>query len=318
MKKGFITGINGFVGSHLAESLLEKGFQVFGLIRDSTSLENIKQIKDEIKIYKGDLTNFNQIYKIIEDSKPDYVFHLAAQTFVPTSLKLPNETFDVNINGSCNLFESIRRLGIDPVIQIAGSSEEYGLVYPKEVPIKETNPLRPLNPYAVSKIAMDYLGYQYFRSYGLKIIRTRAFNHEGPRRGETFVTSNFTKQIAEIEKGIKDPIIFVGNLSAKRDYTDVRDIVNAYYLSILKCQPGEVYNICSGKAWVIEDILNYLLSLSKVRNIKVKKDLKRMRPSDVPILLGDNSKFVKATGWEIKFDFYKTLEDTLNYWRNLI
>jgi GDP-4-dehydro-6-deoxy-D-mannose reductase len=207
--------------------------------------------------------------------------------------------------------------GIDPVIQIACSSEEYGLVHTDELPIKETNPLRPLSPYAVSKIGMDYLGYQYFQSYKIRIVRTRGFNHTGPRRGDSFAESNFAKQIALIEKGKQEPVIHVGNLSASRDYTDVRDMVRGYLAAVEKCDPGEVYNICSGRTIKIGDMLKVLLSFSKTK-VQLKEDPSRMRPSDVPVLLGDNSKFVAKTGWKVTIPFERTMEDLLNYWRSLV
>jgi GDP-4-dehydro-6-deoxy-D-mannose reductase len=203
------------------------------------------------------------------------------------------------------------------VIQIACSSEEYGLVHENELPIKETNPLRPLSPYAVSKVAMDYLGYQYFQSYKVRIIRTRGFNHTGPRRGETFAESNFAKQIALIEKGKQEPVIHVGNLEAKRDYTDVRDMVRAYVLAVEKCDAGDVYNVAVGNAIKIGDMLNLLLSFSQAK-VTVKEDPARMRPSDVPVLIGDNSKFVSKSGWKPEIPFEKTMEDLLNYWRERV
>ncbi|RJR29533.1 NAD-dependent epimerase/dehydratase family protein, partial [Candidatus Microgenomates bacterium] len=186
-----------------------------------------------------------------------------------------------------------------------------------EVPIKETNPLRPLSPYAVSKLAMDYLGYQYFQSYGLRVIRTRGFNHTGPRRGDVFAESSFAKQIAEIEKGKHEPVVHVGNLEAQRDYTDVRDMVRAYYLAVQQCDPGEEYNICTGKAWKIQAVLDLLISMAKVK-VKIEQDPARMRPSDVEVLIGDNSKFTKKTGWQPEIKFEKTMEDLLNYWREKV
>jgi GDP-4-dehydro-6-deoxy-D-mannose reductase len=206
---------------------------------------------------------------------------------------------------------------LDCKIQIACSSEEYGHVEPHEVPIKETNPLRPLSPYAVSKVAQDYLGYQYYKSYGLHVIPTRTFNHTGPRRGENFVTSNFSKQIAEIEKGKKPPVLYVGNLSAKRDFTDVRDVVRAYWLALEKGEPGETYNIASGFCVTIKEMLDLLLSFSQV-DIEVKEDPSRLRPSDVGILLGDYDKFHQKTGWKPEIPFEKTMEDLLNYWRAIV
>ena len=316
-KRALITGITGFVGSHLAEYLLSEGLDVHGILRWRSKDNNIRTIRQEIKLEEGDLLDAHSLYGVIEKIKPDYIFHLAAQSYVMSSWASPVNTLEVNVIGSANLFEAVRKAKLDVPIQIACSSEEYGKVHPDEVPIKETNPLRPLSPYAVSKLAMDYLGYQYFESYGLRILRTRGFNHTGPRRGDVFAESTFAKQIAEIEKGLREPVVYVGNLDAKRDYTDVRDMAKAYYLAVLKGKPGEVYNICSGKAWVIGDVLKYLLSLSKVK-VEVKKDPKRMRPSDVQILLGDNSKFTKATGWKPEIPLEKTLEDLLNYWREEI
>ncbi|OGC42638.1 GDP-mannose 4,6-dehydratase [candidate division WOR-3 bacterium RBG_13_43_14] len=221
---------------------------------------------------------------------------------------------DTNIIGQLNVLEAIRKFKPDARIQIAGSSEEYGMVNPDEVPIKETNPLRPLSPYAVSKVAQDMMGYQYFKSYDLKIIRTRAFNHTGPRRGIVFATSNFARQIAEIEKGLRKPVIEVGNLDAVRDFSDVRDVVRAYALSLEKGEPGEVYNIASGEGCKIGKMLDILLSFSKVK-VEIRQDPKRLRPSDVLLLIGSNEKFFKATGWQLKIKFEKTLEDLLNYWR---
>jgi GDP-4-dehydro-6-deoxy-D-mannose reductase len=309
-----ITGISGFVGSHLAEYCLAKNAEVFGTIRWRSRTENIDHIKKRLKLVECDIRDASSVAKAVEDSKPDYIFHLSAQSFVPTSWHAPAETLMTNILGELNIFEAVRELGLDSRIQIAGSSEEYGKVLENEVPIKETNPLRPLSPYGVSKVSQDMLGYQYHESYGMNIIVTRAFNHEGPRRGDVFVTSNFAKQIAEIEKGLKEPVIEVGNLEAQRDFSDVRDIVHAYWLALEKGTPGEVYNICSGKAVVIGDMLNMLLDLSTA-DVEVKQDPARMRPSDVMILLGDYTKFNKATGWEPKIPFEKTLEDLLNYWR---
>lgn len=316
-KKAFITGIAGFVGSHLAELLLSKGYEVHGLCRPRSKTDHIDSIINKLHLEDADILDSHSLYKTLASIKPDYIFHLAAQSFVPTSWVSPSVTLEVNIVGSANLFESIRQADIDPVIQIACSSEEYGLVHKDEIPINETNPLRPLSPYAVSKVAMDYLGYQYFQSYNLRIVRTRGFNHTGPRRGDTFAESNFAKQIALIEKGKKDPVISVGNLEAERDYTDVRDMVKGYLMSVEKCEPGEVYNICTGKAVKISNVLKILLSFSKIR-VEVKQDQNRMRPSDVPVLIGDNSKFTKKTGWKAEIPFEKTMEDLLNYWRSKV
>lgn len=315
MKRALITGISGFVGSHLAEFLLNKGVEVHGTIRWRSKLDNIIHIKDKLKLVDTDMRDGHSLLKAIEESSPDYIFHLASQSFVPMSWRAPADTMETNAIGTIHLFEAIRQSNCDPVIQIAGSSEEYGMVYPGETPIKETNPLRPLSPYGVSKVTADMLGCQYHMSYGLKIIVTRAFNHTGPRRGDVFVTSNFSKQIAEIEKGLKEPVMYVGNLNAKRDFSDVRDIVQAYLLAVTKCDYGEVYNICSEKARTIQSVLDLLLTMTD-KNVEIKQDPSRMRPSDVEILQGDCSKFRAKTGWKAEIAFEKTMGDLLNWWRN--
>lgn len=316
-KVALITGVTGFVGSYMAELLLSQEFEVYGLCRWRSRKENIDHINNRIHLIEGDLLDAHSLQDLLVNVRPTHIFHFAAQSFVPASWASPSVTLEINVVGPCNLFEAIRVARIDPLIQIACSSEEYGLVKPDEVPIKETNPLRPLSPYAVSKVAMDFLGYQYFKSYNMKIVRTRGFNHTGPRRGDVFAESSFAKQIAEVERGKKKPVILVGNLEAERDYTDVRDMVKGYLLAVERGEPGEVYNICSGKAVKIKKVLDTLLSFSKVK-VEIKQDPARMRPSDVPILLGDNSKFVKQTGWKPQVPFEKTLEDLLNYWREKI
>ncbi|TET23407.1 MAG: SDR family oxidoreductase, partial [Candidatus Cloacimonadota bacterium] len=296
--KVLITGITGFVGSHLADYLLEKvGIEVCGIARWRSQKENIRHLEDKIQLFECDIKDMTSVHEVVKSVKPERIFHLAAQSFVPVSWSAPTETLSTNIIGEINIFESVRDVELDTVIHLAGSSEEYGLVRPDEVPINEDNPLRPLSPYGVSKVAQDLLGYQYFKSYGMRIVRTRAFNHTGPRRGEVFVCSNFAKQIAEIEKGNKEAVMLVGNLEAQRDFTDVRDIVKAYWLSTEKCDPGEVYNICSGEPRTIQSMLDTLLSFTDVK-VEVKKDPSRMRPSDVPILKGDCTKFREKTGWK--------------------
>ena len=313
-KIALITGITGFAGSHLAELLMKEGVEVHGIIRWRSKTDNIEHIQNKIHLHEADLLDAHSLYKVIDETEPEYIFHLAAQSYVQTSWSSPSNTLEINIIGSVNIFEAVRKSGLPISIQIACSSEEYGRVHPSELPIKEDNPLRPLSPYAVSKLAMDYLGYQYWESYGLRIIRTRGFNHTGPRRGDVFSESTFARQIAEIEKGKKKPVVLVGNLNARRDYTDVRDMVRAYYLAVQKCQSGQVYNIATGKSWQIGRVLELLLSKSKAK-IKIVQDKTRLRPSDVEVLIGDASKFRKETGWQPVIPFEKTMEDLLNYWR---
>lgn len=322
-----VTGAAGFAGSHLLEFLLRKSSQdwtygagamhVHGVDRPLTRRDNIQHLEPLISYHETDLTDFVSTLDLLRRIEPDRIFHLAAQSFVPTSWRAPEETLRTNITAQLNIFEACRELGIRPKIQIACSSEEYGLVEQSELPIKETNPLRPMSPYAVSKVAQDMLGYQYFKSYGLPVVRTRAFNHTGPRRGEQFATSAFAKQVAELEAGLRDRIL-VGNLEASRDLTDVRDMVLAYWLATEKGEPGEVYNICSGQAYRMKDVLAELLKQAGIGEAKIEQDPARMRPSDVPILLGDPYKFHVKTGWGAGIPIEKTLKDLLAFWRERI
>ena len=313
--RALITGITGFAGSHLADYCLKRGgVDVHGVIRWRSRTENIEHLEGRIHLHECDLRDASSTRDVIEATRPDYIFHLAAQSFVPTSWKAPAESLSTNIIGQLNIFEAVRKLKLDCRIQLACSSEEYGMVYENEVPIKESNPLRPLSPYGVSKVAQDLLGYQYFMSYGMKIVRTRGFNHEGPRRASVFVISDFAKQIVDIEKKKRPAVIRVGNLDAKRDFTDVRDMVIGYWLSLEKGTPGEAYNICQEKCWSMREMLDMLLAMSNVK-VKVETDASRLRPSDVQLLLGDCSRFRADTGWKPTIPFEQTLRDTLDYWR---
>ena len=247
--------------------------------------------------------------------KPDYIFHLAAQSYVQFSFKSPAETLNINAIGTSNLLESVRISKINPKIHICSSSEVYGQVEKEEIPIKETNPLRPASPYAVSKVAEDMLGYQYFLSYNMHIVRTRMFTHTGPRRGDVFAESWFAKQIAMIESGIMSNPIKVGNLESIRTIMDVRDAVEAYWIMMEKSIPGEVYNIGGSKTLTIEEILNKLIEYSN-QEIKYKVDKELLRPSDVTLQIPDTNKFFNLTKWEPKINWESTLLDLLNYHRN--
>jgi GDP-4-dehydro-6-deoxy-D-mannose reductase len=317
--KALITGITGFAGSHLADYLLENQpeVEVAGIYRWRSRMENVASFADRVQMVETDLRDYSSVHSALEQVKPDLIFHLAAQSFVLASWSAPAATLDTNILGQINLFEAVRILDLDPTIQIACSSEEYGLVHPDETPIKETNPLRPLSPYAVSKIAQDYLAYQYYKSYGLKTIRTRGFNHTGPRRGDVFVASTFAKQLAQIKAGLQEPVIRVGNLGAVRDFTDVRDTVRGYWLAAMRATPGEIYNIASGVGVTIKDLLDRLIALAGVE-VEVREDRERMRPSDVEILVGDSSKFRAATGWEPLIPLDQTLRNIFEYWQERI
>jgi len=287
-----ITGITGFVGSHMAEYALAKGAEVFGSTRWRSKTENIDHLRSKVSFIESDLRDLSSVRALLESSQPDYVIHLAAQSFVGVSWHAPAETLTTNILAQINVLEAIRGLKMSPRFLAVGSSEEYGLVHDEELPIKETNPLRPLSPYAVSKVTQDMMAFQYFKSYGLPIIRTRAFNHEGPRRGDVFVTSNFARQVAEIEAGLREPIVYVGDLTPRRDYSDVRDIVRGYWL--------------------------LLAGLSTVKGITVKTDPARLRPSDVMVLEGSPAKIHKATGWKVEIPFERTLTELVDYWRQRI
>ncbi len=317
--RALITGITGFAGSHLAELILANhpDVEVYGIMRWRSRTENIEAIQQRVQLIECDLRDATSVKTLLGQVRPDKIFHLAAQSYVPSSWNAPAESLTTNVLGQLNIFEAVRELDIEPWIQIACSSEEYGLVHVDELPIKETNPLRPLSPYAVSKVGQDYLGYQYHMSFGMNVVRTRGFNHDGPRRGDVFVSSNFAKQLIEVEKGKKPAVIYVGNLEARRDFTDVRDIVRGYWLSLERCEAGEVYNLCSGKAYSIQEVLDRLIEISGVK-VKIEEDPARLRPSDVPVLLGDCSKFNKATGWAPEIPYDKTLADMLDYWREKI
>jgi GDP-4-dehydro-6-deoxy-D-mannose reductase len=313
-----ITGITGFVGSHMAEYALSQGAEVFGSARWRSRTENIEHLRGKIHLVECDLRDPASVRRLLTTASPTHLIHLAAQSFVGSSWHTPGETLSTNTVCQVNLLEGIRELKVVPRFLVIGTSEEYGLVHADEVPIKETNPLRPLSPYAVSKVTQDLMGYQYFKSYGFPIMRSRAFNHEGPRRGEVFVTSNFAKQIVEIEAGLREPVIFVGDLTPKRDYSDVRDIVRGYWMLLERGEPGEVYNLCSGRSWVIQQILDFYLEQCTKKGVAVERDPARLRPSDVMVLEGDPDKIRKAVGWEVEIPFAQTLTDLLTYWRQRV
>ena len=310
-----ITGITGFVGSHLTEFALERGADVIGALRWRSKTEHIEHLRERVSLVECDLRDLLSVRTVLEQARPDYIIHLAAQSFVHASWQTPTETFYTNVVSQMNLFEVMRQLNSAARFLVIGSSEEYGLVEPHELPIRETNPLRPLSPYAVSKVAQDLMGFQYFKSYGMHIVRSRAFNHTGPRRGETFATSNFAKQVAEIEAGLREPVVRVGDLKPTRDFSDVRDVVRGYWALLERGTPGEVYNLCSGVDWSIERVLNFLIGQTKVPRIEIRQDPARLRPSDVPILRGSAEKIEKAVGWRPTIALEKTLTDLLDYWR---
>lgn len=313
-----ITGFTGFVGSHLADYLVARGdVEVFGTHRWRSRMDNVEHLRDRVRFVECDLRDAGAIRRVLREVRPDRIFHLAAQSYVPASWLAPAETLSGNVLGQLHLFEAIRELDLPARVHVAGSSEEYGLVLPDEIPIREESPLRPLSPYAVSKVTQDLLAYQYWQSYRVHAVRTRGFNHTGPRRGEVFVTSNFARQIAQIEKGLHEPIVWVGNLDSVRDFTDVRDMVRAYWLALERGAPGDVYNVCSGRGYTARQVLDILLGLAQVK-VTIQEDPARMRPSDVTLLVGDCSKFRNATGWQPTIPFEVTLKDLLEHWRSRV
>jgi GDP-mannose 4,6-dehydratase len=319
--KVLITGITGFVGSHLAEYILTNHPEVavHGLKRWRSPKDNIRGILDKIQLHDGDLRDLSSMVGVLQATKPDIVFHLAAQSFVTTSYSAPIDTLDCNISGTANLLEAIRICGMNPVIHICSSSEVYGQVAKEDLPIREECPLRPVSPYAVSKVGEDMLGYMYWQAYGIKTIRTRMFTHSGPRRGEVFVDSFFSLQVARIEKGMQEPVIRVGNLDSVRTFADVRDTVRAYWLLAQKCQPGEVYNIGGDVTMTIREMLDMLLGMTSYKGkIEVRVDPALIRPADVTLQIPCADKFKSETGWTAAIPYEQTLRDMLDYWRHEI
>ena len=317
-----ITGITGFAGSHLAELALEKNCIVYGLKRWNLSrLRNVHHIMDKINWIDCDITDYVSVKKALEIAKPDKIFHLAAESFVSVSWNHPSHFMDVNYKGTVNFLEAIKDLKINPRFLIPGCGEEYGEIFEDELPINENTPLRPVNPYAVTKIAQDLIGYVYFRSYGLNVIRIRTFNHEGPRRDNVFGIPWFAYQIARIEEGIQPPIIKTGHIDDRRNFTHINDVVNAYWIALEKCNPGELYLIGSDeneKIHSYREIIEMLLKMSSVKGIKIEEDPQYVRPTSVPRLIGDTSKFRNLTNWKPKISIDKTLEDTLEYGRYFV
>jgi len=319
-----ITGITGFVGSHMADYILSLGsqYEVWGTKRWHLSrMDHISHILDQISLVDCDLTDPISTSHMIDQVKPDRIFHFAAESFVSPSWKNPHRYMTVNYNATVNLLESLRVNSLKIPFHIPGSGEEYGEVDEDELPITPETVLRPVNPYAVTKIAQDLIGYVYYRSYGVNTIRTRAFNHEGPRREKVFGIPWYAYQIAMVEAGKMDPLIKVGHIDDRRNFTHVSDMVQAYWLSTEKCDPGELHLVGSEAPETIHtfrEALETLISMSTVDNITYEIDQQYVRPTQVPRLIADTQKFRDATGWEPTIPFKKILSDTLDYWRQRV
>lgn len=307
--KVLITGIGGFVGRYLADYCISKGDEVYGLERTKSNIERAKT-------YECDITDAPLLAEIVKEVRPEQIYHLAAISFVPAANKNPKLTYDINFYGTFNLYEAVKNSGLNPKILFIGSSDVYGKVDKKDLPLKESAPLNPASVYAVSKAAADILSGYYSSAGLLNILIVRPFNHTGPGQSPEFVCPSFARQIVEIEKGQKQAILEVGNLDARRDFTDVRDVVRAYWMLMNSyVSSGGIFNVCSGKAVSMKDMLDILLSMSKVE-IKVNQDPARMRAADIPALYGDNARLMAATGWKPSIPINKTIEDILEYWRS--
>jgi len=310
-----VTGVAGFVGGHLVDLLLdeEPGVEVIGL--DSTPGNRARSLG--IEVIGADLEDPEAVLTALGRARPDRIVHLAAQSSPRDSWLDPARTFRTNLFGLLHLFEAALRQSLTPRVLVVGSAEEYGHVKPEELPVQEDTPLRPTTPYAASKVAQGYLALQYALSTHLHVVRTRTFHHTGPRRGAAFAESSFARQIAEIEAGLRPAVLEVGNLDAVRDFTDVRDVVRAYWALLEKGEVGQVYNVCSGKGVRIGELLDSLITHSGA-HVEVRVDPDRLRSTDVPAMVGDFGRLHAATGWQPKVPLSRTLGDLLDHWRERV
>ncbi len=311
--KVLITGISGFVGSHLTEYLLDTtDWEVAGTVFGPYG--NIARLCGQLELYPAELSRLDVMTFILEQAQPDVIFHLAAQPLVSASHRDPWGTLETNIRMQLNVLEGVAQVKPDCRVLVVGSSEEYGLVSPEDLPVDEDTPLRPLNAYALSKVTQDLMGLQYYLTHKLHVVRVRPFNHIGPRQSVGFVAPDFASQIAAAELGLQPAIIRVGNLAARRDFCDVRDVVRAYVMLITHGEPGQVYNVGAGESHAIQELLDRLLAMSRVP-IQVQPDPEQMRPSDVPDVICDASRLRERTGWWMTIPFEQSLQEILEYWR---
>ena len=316
-KRLLITGISGFVGGHLVKHLIDANanLDIYGTIRERSNLSYLSSYGKKIKLYHCEMTDSSSVRETLKDIEPHYLVHLAGQSSIAYSWSQPHGLLDANVVSTINIFEGIKALGLaDTRVLIIGSSDCYGIIDSGISKIPEDYPLKPISLYAVTKAINEYYARHYRLVHNLDVVITRTFNHTGPRRPGEYALSGFAKQIAEIEKGLKEPVINTGNLNVVRDFLDVRDVAVAYHLALENCKSGEVYNVCSGKGYKLKDLLDMLLSLSSAK-VNIRTDGKLVRRFDLPYIVGDNSKFVRETGWQIEYDIQDTLKDLLDYWR---
>jgi GDP-4-dehydro-6-deoxy-D-mannose reductase len=314
-----ITGVAGFAGSHLAERMVAAGHAVYGTQLPGESLSNLTAVQSDVELILCDVTQRSDVLDAVAAAGPDWIFHLAGQASVGDSFHNPGLTIDVNVKGTVNVLEAarLRPEGERPRTIIVSSAEVYGFLTEEALPVKEATPFAPVHTYAVSKIAAHYLGQAYHRTYGVPVIEARPFNHIGPRQRRGFVVPDFASQVAAIIVGKQKPVIHVGNLSPRRDFTDVRDVVRAYEALALQGQPGDVYHICSGRAYAISEILDGLL-VHCDQPVRVETDPRLARPAKMPVLLGSAERLRDQTGWEPRIPLEQTLADTLAYWRQMV
>lgn len=309
MKKGLVIGAAGFVGNYLIHELVNNRIEAY-----ATKLPHETLTNENAKVYDLDIMDKDSIVSLLFEIRPDYIFHLAAQSSVGLAWKNPGLTIDVNIKGAVNVMDAVRELFYKPRVLLIGSGEEYGHIASGETPILEENHLRPGNIYAATKVCQNMIGNIYSRAYDMELMMVRAFNHIGPGQAPMFVVSDFCKQVAEIEKGLREPVMMVGNLAARRDFTDVRDVARAYVKLVKKGAPGETYNVGSGNAQEIRQILDAIVSMSDV-DIRVEIDPNKIRPVDVPIIEADITKIHELTGWKPEIPIEQTIKETLDFWR---
>lgn len=326
-KRALITGITGMVGSHLADYLLENtDWDIYGMIRWRSPLDNIADLvplinkKERVFLVYGDLRDPQSLNDVVKKTMPDYVFHLAAQSYPKTSFEAPLDTYETNIQGTSSLLESLKSFVPDAKVHVCASSEVFGRVPKEKLPIDEECSFHPASPYAISKVGTDLIGRFYAEAYGMCVMTTRMFTHTGPRRGDVFAESTFAKQIALIEKGLIPPILKTGNLDSLRTFADVRDAVRAYYMLLtINPQPGEYYNIGGSYSCSIGEMLQVLLDMSPIGNqIKVETDPERLRPIDADLQVPNTQKFKNHTGWEPTIPFEDTMKELLDYWRDKV